>query len=78
VLFGIFSTKHGITNKEMTMMKTFPKMTFFLLTITMTIIIYGGATGKMNAGKLNPPKTVGVWNRPDSPQIINSKESRQG
>ena len=27
----------------------------------------------MNAGKLNLPKTVGVWNRPDSPQIINSK-----
>ena len=27
----------------------------------------------MNAGKLNLPKTVGVWNRPDSPQIVNSK-----
>jgi hypothetical protein len=39
----------------------------------MTIIIYGGATGKMNVGKLNLPKTVGVWNRPDSPRVINSK-----
>ncbi len=27
----------------------------------------------MNVGKLNLPKTVGVWNRPDSPRIINSK-----
>ena len=27
----------------------------------------------MNAGKLNLPKTVGVWNRPDSPRIINAK-----
>jgi len=39
----------------------------------MTIIIYGGATGKMNGVKLNLPKTVGVWNRPDSPRVINSK-----
>jgi hypothetical protein len=27
----------------------------------------------MNAGKLNLPKTVGVWNRPDSPRVINSE-----
>ena len=27
----------------------------------------------MNAGKLDLPKTVGVWNRPESPRIINSK-----
>lgn len=27
----------------------------------------------MNAGKINLPKTVGVWKRADSPQIINSK-----
>ncbi|MBW2450282.1 MAG: hypothetical protein JRE92_07655 [Deltaproteobacteria bacterium] len=27
----------------------------------------------MNAGNLNLPKTVGVWNRPDSPRVINSK-----
>jgi len=49
------------------------KTIFLLLTITMTTIIYGGAAGKMNAGKLNLPKTVGVWNRPDSPQVITSK-----
>lgn len=49
------------------------KTIFFLLTITMTIIISGGATGKMNAGKLNLPQTVGVWNRPDSPRIINAE-----
>jgi hypothetical protein len=27
----------------------------------------------MNASKLNLPKTVGVWDRPDSPQVITSK-----
>jgi len=27
----------------------------------------------MNGVKLNLPKTVGVWNRPDSPRVINSK-----
>ncbi len=57
----------------MTKMKLSLKSTVFLLTITMTIIIYGGATGKMNAGKLNLPKTVDVWNRPDSPRVINSE-----
>jgi hypothetical protein len=56
----------------MNMIKLSLKTAFFLLTIMMMLIIYGGATGKMNAGKLNLPKTVGVWNRPDSPQIINS------
>jgi hypothetical protein len=38
----------------------------------MTIIVYSGAAAKMNAGKLNLPKTVGIWNRPDSPQVITS------
>ena len=54
-------------------MKFFLKTTFVLLTITMTIVICGGASGKMNADKPNLPKTVGVWNRPESPRIINSK-----
>jgi hypothetical protein len=54
----------------MTKKKLSLKTTVFLLTITMTIIIYGGATGKMNEGKHNLPKSVGVWNRPDSPQVI--------
>jgi hypothetical protein len=58
----------------MNAMKMFLKTTFFFLTITTTIIIiYGGATGEMNAGKLNLPKIIGVWNRPDSPRVINSK-----
>jgi hypothetical protein len=39
----------------------------------MTIIIHGEATGKMKAGKLDLPKSVGVWNRLESPRIINSK-----
>jgi hypothetical protein len=42
-------------------MKLALKTTFSLLTITITIILYGGATDKMNAGKLDLPKTVGVW-----------------
>lgn len=54
-------------------MKLALKTTFSLLTITITIILYGGATDKMNAGKLDLPKTVGVWNRPDSSRHINSK-----
>jgi hypothetical protein len=44
-------------------MKLALKTTFSLLTITITIILYGGATDKMNAGKLDLPKTVGVWYR---------------
>jgi len=54
-------------------MKLSPKLTLVLLTITMTIVIWGGASGKMNADKPNLPKTVGVWNRLEPPRIINSK-----
>jgi hypothetical protein len=54
-------------------MKLAMKITFVLLTIAMTIVICGGASGKMNADKPNFPKTVGVWNRLESPRIINSK-----
>jgi hypothetical protein len=66
---NINKTGFGISS----IMKLFPKITFVPLTITMTIIICGGASGKMNADKPNLPKTVGVWNRPESPRIINSK-----
>ena len=27
----------------------------------------------MNTGTLDLPKTIGVWNRPDSPRLISSK-----
>jgi len=54
-------------------MKLSLEITFVLLTITMTIVICGGASGKMNADKANLSKTVGVWNRPESPRIINSE-----
>jgi hypothetical protein len=54
-------------------MKLSLKITLVLLTITMTIVICGGAFGKMNADKPNLPKTVGVWNRLESRRIINSK-----
>ena len=62
-----------VWQKSLRKMKLSLKTTFFLLAIAMTILIHGGATGKMNAGKLNLPKTVGVWNRPDAPRLINSK-----
>ena len=54
-------------------MKLSPKITFVLLTITMTIVICGGASGKMNADKPNLPETVGAWNGSESPRIISSK-----
>jgi hypothetical protein len=37
------------------------------------MISHGEATGKMNADKLDLPKAVGVWNRADSPRLINAK-----
>jgi hypothetical protein len=54
-------------------MKLMQITTFSLLVFTMTIIIHGEATGKMKAVKLDLPKSVGVWNRLESPRIINSK-----
>jgi hypothetical protein len=54
-------------------MKLMRITTFSLLAVTMTMIIYGEATGEMNGGKLNLPKTVGVWKKPDSPRLIDSK-----
>jgi hypothetical protein len=54
-------------------MKFSLKIAFVILTITMTIVICNGASGKMNVDKPNFPKTVGVWNRLESPRIINSK-----
>ena len=54
-------------------MKLMRITTFSLLVFTMTIIIHGEATGKMKAGKLDLPKSVGVWSRLESPRIINSK-----
>jgi hypothetical protein len=54
------------------LMKLPLNITFVLLTITMTIVICGGASGKMKTGKLDLPKTVGVWNRLEPSRIINS------
>jgi hypothetical protein len=47
--------------------------TYFLLSIFLTTIIHGETTDKMNRGTLDLPKTVGLWNRPDSPRLISSK-----
>ena len=53
-------------------MKLMRITTFFLLAFTMTIILNGEATSKMKAARLDLPKTVDVWNRPDSPRLINA------
>jgi len=53
-------------------MKISLKITFVLVTIAVTMVICGGASGKMNADKPNLPETVGVWNRLESPRIINA------
>jgi hypothetical protein len=57
----------------MTMMRLSLKTSFFLLTITLMVSIRGGATEKMKVDNINLPKTVGVWTRPESPRLINSK-----
>jgi hypothetical protein len=54
-------------------MKLSLKIAAVLLTITMSIVICGGTSGKMNTAKLDLPKTVGVWNRPASPRLIHSE-----
>ena len=54
-------------------MKLSLKIIFVLLTITMTIVICGGASVKMNADKTNLPKTVGVWNRLEPARIIKAE-----
>jgi len=57
----------------MTIIRLSLKTLFFLLTITMIVSISEGATGRMKECKLILPKTIGVWTRPDSPRVINSK-----
>ncbi len=54
----------------MTSIRFSSKMFFFILTMIMTVSISEGATAKMETCKLNLPKTVGVWTRPDSAQQI--------
>jgi len=53
-------------------MKLSLKTVFYLLTIIMTASISEGATAKMKAYKLDLPKTVGVWTRPDSARLVDS------
>ena len=54
------------------MMRLLLKTTFFLLTITLMVSIPGEATEKMKVDKINLPKALGVWTRPESPRFINS------
>jgi hypothetical protein len=69
----LINTGHANTKKEMTMMKLSLKTIFFLLTITLMVSIHGGATERMKVDKINLPKTIGVWSRPESPRLIDSK-----
>ena len=54
-------------------MEMSPRTVFFLLTITLVVSASEGATGRMKVQKPNLPKTIGIWTRPDSPRVINSK-----
>ena len=53
-------------------MKMSPRIAFFLLTIALMVSTSEGATGRMKVKKLNLPKTIGVWTRPDTPRVIDS------
>ena len=64
----IYKTGSGIKS----VMNLLLKKIFVLLTITMTILICGGASGKMNVNKPDLPKTVGAWNRLEPSRIINA------
>jgi len=48
------------------------KTALFVLTIIMTLSILEGANAKMEQGKPDFPKTVGIWTRPDSPRFIDA------
>jgi hypothetical protein len=65
--------EQGNIRKELTQMGLSCRTAFFLLTIIMIASISEGATGRMKVGKLNLPKTIGFWSRPDSPRVINSQ-----
>jgi hypothetical protein len=56
-----------------TTMKLSSKTALLILTVIMTIPIFKGAIARMGEYNLNLPKTVGVWTRTDSVQIIDSK-----
>ena len=47
--------------------------TFSMVTIIVLSSLLGGLTTLMEEDKLNLPKTIGAWTRPDSPQIITSE-----
>ena len=56
----------------MNIMRLSSKRIFFILSIIMLASISEGATGSMKTCKLNLPKTIGPWSRPESPRIIDS------
>ena len=65
--------EQGNIRKELAIMKLSPRTALFLLAIIIIVSISEGATGRMKVCKLNLPKTIGVWTRPDSPRVINSE-----
>ena len=54
-------------------MRLSSRTVFSLLAIVLMVSASEGATGRMKVHKPNLPKTIGVWTRPDSPRVINSK-----
>ena len=51
----------------------FPVLCFGLLIFLFTTTMPNQQGGKMQEPKIVLPKTIGLWTRPDSPQIINAK-----
>lgn len=48
------------------------KTALLLLFLFATLSVHEGATAKMEQGKPDLPKTVGIWTRPDSPRVIDA------
>jgi hypothetical protein len=54
-------------------MRLFSKTALLMLTITVAVSIPAGASSKMIKNQVDLPKTIGVWTRQDSVQIVDSK-----
>ncbi len=48
------------------------KTALLFLFLYATLFVHEGATAKMEKGKPDLPRTVGVWTRPDSPRVIDA------
>jgi hypothetical protein len=58
--------------RQWIMKQSFLKTVFYFLAIIAIISFFRGISAKVTARPLDLPKTIGVWARPDSAQIIDS------